>query len=283
MAEKASEDKTFSVSGVLKQLKLSKSGYYDWMKRKPSPQSQRKERVQQRIEEIYDENHQIYGAPKITHLLQEEGEKISERTVSVYMREMGIKAVYIKPYCQTTKDCDYSQKLQNVLDRDFSPSRANEAWCTDITYIRTEEDGFVYLTSIMDLFSRRIIAWTLSRTMKVEDVLECLKQAKMLRNVDKPLVIQSDRGSQFVSSMYVQLTEGMTRSYSDKGTPWDNACIESFHALIKREWLDRRKLRNYADAYHSVFEYIETFYNTVRIHSHNDYRSPKQREELLQN
>ena len=147
---------------------------------------------------------------KAKSLKPEEGEKISERTVSVYMREMGIKAVYIKPYCQTTKDCDYSQKLQNVLDRDFSPSRANEAWCTDITYIRTEEDRFVYLTSIMDLFSRRIIAWTLSRTMKVEDILECLKQAKLLRKADKPLVIQSDCGSQFVSSMYVQLTEGMT-------------------------------------------------------------------------
>ncbi|WP_293556999.1 IS3 family transposase, partial [Phascolarctobacterium sp.] len=102
----------------------------------------------QAIQTIYDDNHQIYGAPKIAKEMQKKGEKISQRTVGVYMREMGIKACYIKPYVKTTFDSDFSTKLHNILKRDFSPSKPNEAWCTDITYIFTLE-GFVYLTSVM--------------------------------------------------------------------------------------------------------------------------------------
>ena len=108
----------------------------------------------QAIQTIYDDNHQIYGAPKIAKEMQKKGEKISQRTVGVYMREMGIKACYIKPYVKTTFDSDFSTKLHNILKRDFSPSKPNEAWCTDITYIFTLE-GFVYLTSVMDVVSKK--------------------------------------------------------------------------------------------------------------------------------
>ncbi len=166
---------------------------------------------------------------------------ISERTVGKYMRENGIKAQYIKHRTKTTRDCDYSTTLANILKRDFQPDEPNAAWCTDITYIWTQEEGFVYLTSIMDLYSRKIISWKLSRTMEVKDVLECLEKAKERRNMEKPVVIHSDRGVQFVSKWYQELTAGMKRSYSAKGNPWDNACIESFHSLIKREWLNRKK------------------------------------------
>ncbi len=109
------------------------------------------------IQTISDDNPQIYGAPKIANEMQKKGEKISQRTVGVYMREMGIKACYIKPYVKTTFDSDFSTKLHNILKRDCSPSKPNEAWCTDITSIFTLE-GFVYLTSVMDLYSRKIIA-----------------------------------------------------------------------------------------------------------------------------
>ena len=114
--------------------------------------------------------------------------------------------------------------------------------------------------------------------MEVKDVLECLEKAKERRNMEKPVVIHSDRGVQFVSKWYQELTAGMKRSYSAKGNPWDNACIESFHSLIKREWLNRKKIIDYQMAYQMVFEYIETFYNTVRIHSHCDYESPNNYE-----
>ena len=113
---------------------------------------------------------------------------------------------------------------------------------------------------------------------KVKDVLECLEKAKQRRNMEKPIVIHSDRGVQFVSKWYQKLTAGMQRSYSSKGNPWDNACIESFHALIKRECLKHHRIQNYEEAYQLVFEYIETFYNTVRIHSHCDYQSPNDYE-----
>ena len=148
-----------------------------------------------------------------------------------------------------------------------------------MTYIWTI-DGFVYLTSIMDLYSRKIIAWTLSTTLEVSCVIETINKAKVRRKIEEPLILHSDRGSQYVSNEYKRVTANMQRSYSKKAYPWDNACIESFHSLIKREWLNRFKIRDYVHAYRLVFEYLETFYNTKRIHSHCDYMSPNDYEEL---
>ena len=156
-------------------------------------------------------------------------------------------------------------------------SSPDSVWVSDITYIWTFE-GFVYLTSIMDLYSRKIIAWTLSSTLEAVHVAETVEEAKRRRHINSPLVFHNDRGSQYVSEAFLKATEGMINSYSQKAYPWDNACIESFHALIKREWLNRFKIFDYRHAYKLVFEYIETFYNTVRIHSHCDYISPDQYE-----
>ena len=281
--EKSEEDKNFSVSGVLKKLRLSRSGYYSYLRRTISKQKRRKQEIQKEIIRVHNESHQIYGAPKIAIILRRLGQRITEKTVGRYMRELKLKAAYIRPYQRTTLNSDFSSSLSNILKRDFVSEKPNTIWCIDITYIPTKMEGFVYLTSIMDLYSRRIISWTLSRNMKVEEVLKCLKEVTAKRKEEKPLIIQSDRGSQFVSYQYRQLTEGMKLSYSDKGCPWDNACLESFHSLIKREWLNRRNIVDYQDAYHLVFEYIEAFYNTVRIHSYNDYQSPKQREEASAN
>lgn len=226
---------------------------------------------------IYNKSHQNYGAPKITKELIKEGEKISERTVGKYMKELKIKAQYVKPYTVTTKNSDFSSKLKNILDEQFNPTSPNAAWCTDITYIWTYT-GFIYLTSIMDLYSRKIIAWTLSETLEVSCVIDTINKAKASRKLLNPVIIHSDRGSQYVSSEYKKATEKMITSYSKKAYPWDNACIESFHAIIKREWLNRFKIKNYNHAYVLVFEYIEAFYNTVRTHSHCDYMSPVQFE-----
>ena len=112
----------------------------------------------EKIQQIHEESHGIYGAPKITECLKKEGHTISQRTVSLYMKELGIRACWVSPYTITTLDSDFNSKLANVLDRNFNPERPNEVWCTDITYIWTIADGFVYLTSIMDLYSRKIIA-----------------------------------------------------------------------------------------------------------------------------
>ncbi len=200
---------------------------------------------------------------------------MSEKTIGNYMREMGIRAHYVKPYTVTTIDPSLDQTLKNILDRDFNPEEPNSYWCSDITYIWTQEEGFVYLSSIMDLFSRRIIAWEVSKTLDAESVLRCVDLAIKRRKGVKPKIFHTDRGSQFVSSIYyLILGSDVATSYSRTANPWDNACMESFHALIKREWLDQFEIQSFDHARLLVFEYIDAFYNTVRIHSHCEYMSP---------
>ena len=145
-------------------------------------------------------------------MLNKHGEKVSQKYVYSIMKENNLKAKYIKPYIQTTVSHDFSDKLKNLLNRHYNPIRPNVAWCTDITYIWTYDDGFVYLTSVMDLYSRSIISWILTKTMDADEVLKC---------IENPLVIQSDRGVQYTSTKYRELTSEFIRSYSRKGTPCD--------------------------------------------------------------
>ena len=264
--------------GVLKILGVSRSGYINRKKRKPSQRELKKQVIKERILEIYNDSHKNYGAPKITERLKKEGQIIAEKTVGNYMRELGIKAQYVKPYTVTTIDSDFSEEFKNILDEKFNPSEPDAVWCSDITYIWTFT-GFVYLTSIMDLYSRKIIAWVLSDTLEAKWIIEAVKKAQRARKISKPLIIHTDRGRQYVNGDYNNVTADMQRSYSKKAYPWDNACIESFHALIKREWLNRFKILDYKHAYKLIFQYIETFYNTVRIHSHCDYLSPNEYED----
>ena len=240
---------------------------------------QRKENLKQDIRQIYEQFKQNYGAPKIAEELRKEGTCITTRTVGKYMKEMGIRAQWVKPWIATTKDSDFSKQLHNVLEQRFHPNSPNAVWCTDITYLWTFE-GFVYLTTIMDLYARKIIAWTLSRSLDVSCVLETIDKAKARRDTSNPLILHSDRGSQYVSKAYREATKNFQLSYSRKATPYDNACVESFHALLKREWIHRFKIRDYDHAYQLVFEYIETFYNTVRSHSYCGYLSPNEFEKL---
>mgnify|MGYP002626987032 CR=1 FL=1 len=258
---------------MLKLLGVSKSGYYSFLSRMPSKQSLHKEEVKTAIKAIYDDSHHIYGAPKITAELHRQGFDTAERTVTRYMKEMGIKACWVRPYTVTTHSENFSDELKNILRRDFSPSEPNAVWCTDITYIHTQKDGFVYLSCIMDLFSRRIVAWELAPTLETRYVVKAVRKAMHASGM-RPKVIHTDRGVQYTSVTYCDETNGVLRSYSSKANPWDNACIESFHALIKREWLSRFRIRDMEHAHRLVFEYIDMFYNTMRIHSYCGYLSP---------
>ena len=187
-----------SISGMLKHLGVSRSGYQAFLHHKPTASEKRKKAVKDKILKIYDSSKQNYGSPKITAELKKDGEHIAERTVGKYMHELGIRAQWVKHWIATTVDSDFSKELHNILDEQFNPDRPNAVWCTDITYIWTQE-GFVYLTSIMDLYSRKIIAWTLSESMDVSFVIETIKKAQKRRNTDLPLILHSDRGSQYVS------------------------------------------------------------------------------------
>ena len=266
-----------SISGILHYIGVSTSGYYAWIRHKPSDSETHRAQIKDKIQDIYQRSYQIYGAPKITAIMRQHGNSISERTTGKYMREMGIRARWVKHWTRTTTNSDFDLQLKNILNEQFNPSNPNQVWVSDITYIWTD-DGFVYLTSVMDLFSRRILAWTLSTTLEAKYVVETIKKAIRERNGVMPRVFHNDRGCQYVSQEFLNATRGMTNSYSKKGYPWDNACMESFHALLKREWINRFKIFNYTHAYKLVFEYIETFYNTVRIHSHCGYLSPDQYE-----
>jgi transposase InsO family protein len=258
---------------VLELLGVSSSGYYSWLKRTPSKQSLHKSQVKDTTMAVYLESHRIYGAPKITKILRKNGLIVAERTVTRYMKEMGIRAFWTKPRTVTTHSVDFSEKLKNILDRDFTPDKPNAVWCTDITYIPTKK-GFVYFVSVMDLFSRKIITWKLALSLETKYVVSAIREAIYITGM-RPAVIHSDRGVQYTSDLYRDATKNITRSYSGKGDPWDNACIESFHALLKRECLNRHKIRDYEHARKLIFEYIDTFYNTQRIHSHCDYMAPE--------
>ena len=159
------------------------------------------------------------------------------------MKQIGVRAQWVHPYTRTTINPDFSSSLKNILSQQFNPEKPDAAWCSDITYIPTNE-GFVYLTSIMDLYSRKIVSWTLSTTLEAVHVADTVRKAMMLRKVRSPLVLHSDRGSQYVSDAYLEAAQKAQLSYSKKGYPYDNACIESFHSLIKREWLNRIRITN---------------------------------------
>lgn len=267
-----------NVSGVLRILGVSRAGYYSFKKRESLGESSRKQHIKQLILEIHLKSKRIYGAPKITMELRKKGVRIAERTVGKYMRDMGLRAHYItKRPAVPYSDPDFELELKNLLQEQFNPEHPNTIWCTDITYISTK-NGFVYLISIMDLFSRRIIAWRLSKTLEAKWVVECIEEAKKYRAIAKPLIVHSDQGSQYVSDAYIEALGQIKPSYSRKASPWQNACIESFHALIKREWLCSFKIEDFEHAYKLIFEYIEAFYNTVRSHSHCGYLSPAQYE-----
>lgn len=157
--------------------------------------------------------------------MRQKGDKVSGRTVGKHMREIGIRACYRKHRTRTTRDSDFSSGLKNILDRDFQPERPDAAWCTDITCIWTME-GFVYLASIMDLYSRKIISWTLGETLETKWVLEAVEKAKRERCVEQPLVIHSDRGVQYTCGDYEEATRGMERSYSAKACPLLNPFLQ---------------------------------------------------------
>ena len=268
-----------SVNGVLKKLSVSSSGYYSWKNReKPSRRELERETIKEEIKEIYEKSNKVYGAPKITKELEKKGRCVSQKTVSKYMKAMDLRAIWVRKYKASRRE-KVEDELKDILKREFNPPMSNMVWVTDITYIYTDK-GFVYLSSVMDLYSRKIISWEVSDRLTVEIVLRTINKAKSMRKLDRALIIHSDRGSQYTSGEYEKVTSHpqISRSYSRKGNPWDNAVIESFHSLIKREWLNRYRIRDLSEARGLIFEYIETFYNTRRIHSHCGMLSPDEFE-----
>lgn len=263
-------------------LGVSKSGYFKWLNRPKSSRQKKTERLTRIILRTHLEFHQRYGSVKITKTLNKRGVKVSERTVSRIMTNNNWKSCTVKKYKATTNSKHKNPVSENILDRQFHVSEPNQAWVTDITYISTNE-GWLYLASVMDLYSRKIVGWSMDKTMTKELVMDALKMAYRRHKPGKGLVHHSDRGVQYASKEYQKLLKqyGMIGSMSRKGNCYDNACIESFHGILKRELVYQTKYSTRLEARKSLFEYIEFFYNAKRIHSTIGYHTPNEFEQMF--
>jgi transposase InsO family protein len=198
------------------------------------------------------------------------------------MKNLGIKSIVIKKY-RPTLSRKKIEEQENVLKRNFQANTINEKWVTDITYIHTIKDGWCYLASVMDLYSKKIIGYAMSKSIDTTLALQAVKNSIKLQNPTKPLILHSDLGCQYTSSAvekYITDTKIITHSFSSKGCPYDNACIESFHASLKKEEVHLVKYFDYNAARLAIFEYIEAWYNRKRIHSSIGYITPQQCEDL---
>jgi putative transposase len=260
-----------------------RSTYYEKQKDKQLNALQlENKRLQQDILKIYNDSGKIYGAPKIHNCLKSMSYgQISLKRVQRHMKKLQIKSIIIKKYRPHSNKKVY-QKGENLLKSDFSTTSINQKWASDITYIHTLKDGWCYLASILDLHTKKIIGYSFSKVMNTEIVLKALDNAVATQKPSKGLIIHSDRGSQYTSSEYRKIVEGkeFKLSYSAKGCPYDNACIESFHATLKKECVYLKTFIDYKHAKIELFKYIEGFYNRKRKHSSINYMSPEEYETL---
>jgi transposase InsO family protein len=264
-------------------MKISRSGYYKWLNRPESKRSQQRKRWTEQIQKVFDKSKQRYGSPKITKKLQQDGVQISARTVSRIMKHAGIRSRTVRKFKATTNSNHTMPVHENVLSQNFTATAPNQKWVTDITYIPTRE-GWLYLASVMDLYSRKIVGWHMAERMTKDLVMNALRQAYRRRQPNSGLIHHSDRGSQYASHDYQELMiiYRMRGSMSRRGNCYDNACIESFHGILKKELIYLNDYQTRDEAQSSIFEYIEVFYNQQRIHSSLNYLSPSQFEQLAQ-
>ncbi len=262
-------------------LQVSTSGYYDWRQR-PTPSNQDDERLLVDIRAIHADSKKRYGSPRIHRKLRDRGIRCGQKRVARLMQEDGIRARRARRFKATTDSKHTLPVAENVLDRQFEVAVPNARWSADITYIWTRQ-GWLYLAVVMDLFSRRIVGWSMQETLARSLVIDALAMALTARRPGSGLVHHSDRGSQYASGDYQRLLEqaGCTCSMSRKGNCWDNAPVESFFSTLKMELVHDRRYRTQEEARSEIFEFIEIWYNRERLHSSLDYMSPVDYEAQL--
>jgi transposase InsO family protein len=275
-AQKAS----FPISALCRLLGVSRQGYYAFAHRPPSRRVLEEAELCEAIRQIFTESGETYGSPRVHRELGLRDVHTSKRRVERAMRGMGITPPAPRRRTKTTFRDKSHPVAPNELARDFTATRPNERWVTDITYVWTDE-GWAYVAIILDLFSRAVVGWALDTTLTTKLALNALQSAVQRRRPSAGLLHHSDRGCQYTSAEYRARLEkhGVTVSMSRTGNCWDNAVAESFFATLKRELVDRRRWHGVADLRTAVFEYIEVFYNRRRLHSSLDYKTPAAVEE----
>lgn len=265
-------------------LAVSRSGYYAWRKSPISVSSLRRNELTRRIQAIHARKYyDVYGAPRLQKELKAQGWHCNRKTIAKCMKEAGIKAATVKKFRVMTTDSNHPHPVaENIVNREFAPTGKNQTWTADITYIPTAE-GWLYLAAVEDLYSRKIVGWSMSDRIDSRLVINALEMAIQREVPEAGLVTHSDRGVQYASELYQVLLKQhhITCSMSRKGNCWDNAPMESFFATLKKELVHRERYLTRSQARQSLFEYIETFYNRVRRHSTIGYCSPVNFEQAL--
>lgn len=267
----------FKIQMMCQTLSVSRSGYYLWRRRRDQL-SANKLRTRARdlaIAELFGKRKERYGSPRIARDLRQVGWACNNKTVARSMRRQGLVAKAGRKFKATTNSRHSLPVAPNLLEQDFCATRPNQKWCSDITYIWTDE-GWLYLATVIDLFSRKVIGWSMSERMKANLVCDALRMALRRRGNPSDVITHSDRGSQYCSNPYQKIIKryGLRCSMSKKGDCFDNACAESFFHSLKVEAIHGEKIITRAQARQIVFEYIESDYNRTRQHSTNGYLSP---------
>lgn len=270
----------FAVEKMCGVFGISRSSYYDWLRRKPSKRALENNVLRQTIQEVTEQTRSRLGSPKLTLELEDRGIFVSRPRVARLMKSMGIRSVISKKFkvCTTESDHPYAPS-KNLLDRDFTATQPGEKWVSDITYVRTQQ-GWLYLTVIMDLFDRKIIGWSMSRTLQAnQTVIAALRMALRKRPINpNELIFHSDRGVQYACEEFRRLLQKhqIIQSMSRKGNCWDNAVAESFFKIFKSELIYQLPIQNIGQAQVEIFEFIEIWYNNKRKHSYLNYLTPEQ-------
>ena len=231
----------FDITKMCKVFNLTRSSYYNFLKTETSNSEIKKQSIKELIKKIWLDSFKRYGAPKITIVLKKHYNiQISQKTVQKYMKELNIKSIITKTYKPSKYKPDEGEFI-NILKRDFSTTTINEKWVSDITYVYTKECGWCYLATILDLHSKRLIGWKFDKRMTSELVQAALENAIQTRKLNKVIVLHSDRGRQYTAEVYRNYCSAndFNLSYSEKGCPYDNAPMESFNAIIKKELINQ--------------------------------------------
>lgn len=276
-AEKAD----YSISLLCRVLQVSRSGYYDWKDRPPSKRDRENAALTRRITEIHERSRGTYGYPRVHAELQALGVHCSRKRVARLMRKAGIQGCLRGRKRRTTTRHDKrATPAPDLVGRNFTATSPDRLWTADITYVRTQE-GFVYLSFVLDVYSRRVVGWSMSDTLRTELVVNALEIALWRRKPSSGLVHHSDRGAQYTALSFGKRLEeaGVVASMGRTGSALDNAISESFVASLKTELLHERSFYTRAAARRAIFDYIEAFYNRQRRHSSLGYLSPSDYEQ----
>ena len=272
----------WTISEMCRTLDVSRSGYYDWVDRAPSKREITDRMLEVEIEAIWECSGRTYGVPRVTAWLPKQGFAVSGKRVARLMRRNGWEGETGRSKIRTTIVDRGAKAASDHVKRDFNPTEPNTTWCGDITYLRTGE-GWLFLATVIDLFSRRVIGWSVAAHMRTELVADALKMAAATRggHVDG-VIFHSDRGSQYTSAEFAELCEqlGVIQSMGATGVCWDNSVAESWFGTMKRELAHRRRWATRADARRDLIRWIEGWFNARRLHSSNNYNSPIEWENL---